>query len=116
VPGPVRPRRTVAVTGAAAGAGAAVLARLRESPRIGTAIGVDAAPGPGDWRRTDLLDPGLTGVFGGVDAVAHLAVDLAPDADRAGQRLRNTRAAQTVLTAAFAAGSSAIDCTYFCVR
>ena len=40
----------------------------------------------------------------GSRAVAHLAVDLAPDADRAGQRRRNTRAAQTVLTAAFAAG------------
>ena len=104
MPGPVRPGRTVAVTGAAAGAGAAVLARLRGSPHVHRAIGVDPEPGPGDWRRTDLLDPGLTGVFAGVDAVAHLAVDLTPDADRAGQRLRNTRAVQTVLTAAFAAG------------
>jgi nucleoside-diphosphate-sugar epimerase len=104
VPGPVRPERTIAVTGAAAGAGAAVLAGLRGSPAVRRAVGVDPMPGPGHWRRTDLLDPGLTAAFDGVDAVAHLAVDLAPDPDRAGQRLRNTRAVQTVITAAFAAG------------
>ena len=51
-----------------------------------------------------MVDPRITGAFAGSTAVAHLAVDLAPDADRAGQRRRNTRAAQTVLTAAFAAG------------
>jgi nucleoside-diphosphate-sugar epimerase len=75
---------------------------------------VDEEAGPGsaadggdrgaDWRSVDVLDPGLTEVFAGVDAVAHLAVDLAPDPDRESQRLRNTRAAQTVITAAFAAG------------
>lgn len=105
MPGPLRPGRTVvAVTGAAAGAGAAVLAHLAASPAVTRAIGVDAVAGEGDWRRVDLLDPALTAAFAGVTAVAHLAVDLAPDADRDGQRLRNTRAAQTVLTAAFAAG------------
>lgn len=104
MPGPVRPQRTIAVTGAASGAGAAVLERLRASKDVRRAVGVDPGPGPGSWHRTDLLDPGLTGAFAGVDAVAHLAVDLSPDADRAGQRLRNTRAVQTVLTAAFAAG------------
>lgn len=120
MPGPVRPRRTeaptavVAVTGAGSGAGAAVLAHLARSPRIARVVGVDAAAaGPVEevtggadvsWREVDVLDPLLTGAFAGVTAVAHLAVDLAPDADRAGQRQRNTRAAQTVLTAAFAAG------------
>jgi nucleoside-diphosphate-sugar epimerase len=80
----------------------------------GTGSGAPAAPAVesetdggvavGEWRSVDVLDPGLTGVFAGVDAVAHLAVDLTPDPDREGQRLRNTRAAQTVITAAFAAG------------
>jgi len=123
VPGPVRPRRTgpdqptppvVAVTGAGSGAGAAVLAQLARSSRIARVVGVDtavAAPPEGgaeaatvSWHEVDVLDPRLTEVFAGVTAVAHLAVDLTPDADRAGQRLRNTRAAQTVITAAFAAG------------
>ena len=118
MPGPVRRGRTdavVAVTGAGSGAGAAVLAHLANSARISRAIGIDdgSAPAAVDtdqqpgrirWRQVDVLDPGLTGAFVGVDAVAHLAVDLTPDPDRDGQRLRNTRAAQTVITAAFAAG------------
>jgi nucleoside-diphosphate-sugar epimerase len=105
----------VAVTGAGSGAGAAVLAHLANSARISRAIGIDDGPAsaavdtdqqPGriGWRQVDVLDPGLTGAFAGVDAVAHLAVDLTPDPDRDGQRLRNTRATQTVITAAFAAG------------
>jgi nucleoside-diphosphate-sugar epimerase len=115
VPGPVRRRRTgavVAVTGAGSGAGAAVLAHLAGSPRIARAIGIDPSPDPGlapaggvaEWRQVDVLDPGSAGTFAGVDAVAHLAVDLTPSPDRDGQRQRNTRAAQTVITAAFAAG------------
>jgi nucleoside-diphosphate-sugar epimerase len=122
VPGPLRPRRTgaparpavVAVTGAGSGAGAAVLAHLAASPRLTRVVGVDAtvalglqqAPGGPDlsWYEVDMADPRITGAFAGVTAVVHLAVDLAPDADRAGQRRRNTRAAQTVITAAFAAG------------
>jgi nucleoside-diphosphate-sugar epimerase len=111
VPGPVRRGRTgavIAVTGATSGAGAAVLGRLAGSDRVGRAIGVDAGPAPAggtaDWIDVDVLDPGLTTAFAGVDGVAHLAVDLTPDPDREGQRLRNTRAAQTVITAAFAAG------------
>ncbi len=111
MPGPVRRRRTgavVAVTGAGSGAGAAVLAHLARSPNIASAIGIDPGPAPdgpaGEWRQVDVLDPGSAGTFAGVDAVAHLAVDLTPDPDRDDQRQRNTRAAQTVITAAFAAG------------
>jgi nucleoside-diphosphate-sugar epimerase len=108
VPGVRRGRSgpLVAVTGAASGAGAEVLARLARSERIDRVLGVDSRPGPPDvpWCEVDLLDPKLTAAFDGVTAVAHLAVDLAPDPDRAGQRQRNTRATQTVVTAAFAAG------------
>lgn len=111
MPGSVRRGRTepvVAVTGAGSGAGAAVLAHLAGSARVSRVVGIDGCPAPTDsavdWRQVDVLDPALTSAFAGVTAVAHLAVDLTPDADRDGQRLRNTRAAQTVLTAAFAAG------------
>lgn len=104
----------VAVTGAGSGAGAAVLARLAGSPRLSRVAGVDTAVPPGlasvaggpdlSWYDVDVADPRITGAFAGASAVVHLAVDLTADADRAGQRRRNTRAAQTVLTAAFAAG------------
>ena len=122
MPGPLRPRRTdtaaggavVAVTGAGSGAGAAVLARLATAPRLARVVGVDTVVAPGlaavgggpelSWYEVDVVDPRITGAFAGVTAVVHLAVDLTPDIDRAGQRQRNTRAAQTVLTAAFAAG------------
>jgi len=127
VPRAVRPGRTagaggtgqpagavIAVTGAGSDLGAAVLAVLAASPRLTGVIGVDrtvAAPevvpaGRADvsWRQVDVVDPRLAAAFEGVSAVVHLAVDLRPDKDRAGQRQRNTRAAQTVLTAAFAAG------------
>lgn len=120
VPGAVRRARNrdhgsarpvVAVTGAGSGLGAAVLTHLAASPRLGALVGVDtvvAAPpgGTGEvaWRQFDLQDPRLTQALDGVNVVVHLAVDLAPDPDRAGQRQRNTRSAQTVITAAFAAG------------
>jgi nucleoside-diphosphate-sugar epimerase len=118
VPDAVRPRRTgsrgsgpatavVAVTGAGSGVGTAVLRQLAASPRIAEVIGVDtAAAGPPGvtWRQMDPTDPRLTTAFEGATAVVHLAVDLRPDMERAAQRQRNTRGAQTVLTAAFAAG------------
>ena len=70
-----------------------------DRPGIARAVGIDPGPPPdgpaGEWRQVDVLDPGSTGTFAGVDAVAHLAVDLTPDPDRDGQRQRNTRAAQT---------------------
>ena len=112
---PATAAAVVAVTGAGSGAGAAVLRQLAASPRIGRVVGVDgtAAP-PGEslpapvaevaWRQADILDPRLTEAFEGVTAVVHLAVDLRPQPDRRAQRQRNTRGAQTVLTAAFAAG------------
>jgi len=108
----------LAVTGAGSGLGAAVLAALARSPRVRRVIGVDrTVAGPADpegpaadgtaevaWRQIDPADPRLPAALEGATAVVHLAVDVAPDPDRAGQRQRNTRAAQTVLTAAFAAG------------
>ena len=92
--------------------GAAVFAHLAASPRLGAVVGVDTvvtAPsesaGEVSWRQFDPADPRLAHALDGVQAVAHLAVELAPDPDRGGQRQRNTRRAQTVITAAFAAGA-----------
>lgn len=100
------------MTGAGGGVGAAVLQQLAASPRLAAVVGVDtvvAAPTEGgervSWRQFDPADPRLAQALDGVHAVAHLAVDLAPDPDRTGQRQRNTRRAQTVITAAFAAGA-----------
>lgn len=105
----------VAVTGAGSDLGAAVLARLASSPQLESVIGVDttvAAPaeevGEVAWRQFDPGDPRLAQALDGVNAVVHLAVDMAPDPDRAGQRQRNTRRAETVITAAFAAGARRI--------
>ena len=102
------PNAVVAVTGAGSGAGAAVLAHLAGSARISPRDRHRRLPGADGLRRRlapgRRARPGLDPAFAGVTAVAHLAVDLTPDADRDGQRQRNTRAAQTVLTAAFAAG------------
>ena len=87
--------------------------RARAPGRIGPGISPRDRHRPRlPGRRTDSAGTGARSTcstralpaFAGVDAVAHLAVDLTPDADRDGQRQRNTRAAQTVITAAFAAG------------
>jgi nucleoside-diphosphate-sugar epimerase len=111
----------VAVTGAASGAGAAVLAHLARSPRVAQVVAIDDADGaagrgqapadaptdatvPVSWHHVDIVDPRLTEAFAGATAVVHLAVDLSPNQDRSAQRQRNTRGTQTVLTAAFAAG------------
>ncbi|HSV68170.1 MAG TPA: NAD-dependent epimerase/dehydratase family protein [Mycobacteriales bacterium] len=114
---PVRHGRTaarlrspaVAVTGAGCPLGAAVLRHLSRAGWIRTVVGVDttvAAPATGEvaWHGLDPADPRLAQALCGVAAVVHCATDLRPDANRAAQRQRNLRRAQTVLAAAFAAG------------
>jgi nucleoside-diphosphate-sugar epimerase len=110
-PAPVRSRRsgglTVAVTGAAAGVARALAERLVEAPDVRRVIGLDDHRGdvPGvTWRVTDVCDPGLASRLRGVDAIVHLAMDpgLAVDGEQEGAR--QVRAAQTVVTAAAAAG------------
>ncbi len=96
----------------AEGAGSPTGAPAGPPPTQAPADGIDGAhaAGPAEataevaWRQADILDPRLTASFEGVTAVVHLAVDLRPELDRGAQRQRNTRGAQTVLTAAFAAG------------
>ena len=113
-PRPVRSRRSpaarrpvVAVTGAADGLGAALAERLAGSDDIGQVVGIDDHRGtvPGvTWRVVDVTDPALAGRLARVDAVVHLAMDTALEGDRRARSERNLRAAQTVVTAAAAAG------------
>ncbi len=96
----------VAVTGAASGLGAALARRLAAREDVGKVIGLDSRRGvvPGvTWRVLDICDPALAGRIGKVDTVVHLSVDTSVDAAER-TRSRNVRAAQTVLTAAAAAG------------
>jgi nucleoside-diphosphate-sugar epimerase len=110
---------TVAVTGAATGAGALLTARLAASPEVGRVVAIDErrvpAEGLGDagaggveWHTLDVRDPAIAERLRGdgrpVDVVVHLAVDLDLESDPAARTAYNVRGAQTVLTAAAAAG------------
>lgn len=100
-------RPVIAVTGAAEGVGAAVAARLVANPAVGKVVGIDGRRGTATgvtWRVVDVTDPALAARLAKVDTLVHLAVDTALDADRKDQSHRNERAAQTVITAAAAAG------------
>jgi nucleoside-diphosphate-sugar epimerase len=97
----------VAVTGAARGLGAALTARLAASDRVGRVVAIDDHRGEVTgvtWRVVDVRDPALAGRMTGVDVVVHTDLDLSPDADDRSRRAFNVRGAQTVLTAAAAAG------------
>jgi nucleoside-diphosphate-sugar epimerase len=100
-------RLTVAVTGAADVVGAAVAVRLAEHEGVRKALALDTRrvelPGV-VFRHADVRDPGLAERLGDVDVVIHADIDTSPDTDAAARTTSNVRAAQTVLTAAAAAG------------
>ena len=95
----------VAVTGAARGAGQALVLRLAGSPRVGRVVAIDDHRGDATgvtWRVADVRDPALAARLSDVDVVVHTDVDTAADSDPRERRARNVRGAQTVLTAAAA--------------
>jgi nucleoside-diphosphate-sugar epimerase len=95
------------VTGAATGVGRALAAQLVASPEVKRVIGVDERRGDVDgveWRILDVRDPAIAQRIAKCDVVVHLDVDLSPDSDSRQRSARNVRGAQTVLTAAAAAG------------
>jgi nucleoside-diphosphate-sugar epimerase len=95
----------VAVTGAAAGIGHALTARLAASQSVKRVIAIDERRGDiagVTWRVADVRDPALAGRLTGVDVVVHADFDLAPDSDGRSRRAFNVRGVQTVLTAAAA--------------
>ena len=106
---------TVAVTGAASVLGERVAARLVGSPGIRRVLAIDDRRGevPGvQWRVLDVRDPAVAERLDGVDVVVHLALDLGMETDPRARSAYNVRGAQTVLTAAAAAGvSRGVLCT-----
>lgn len=102
---------TVAVTGAASVLGERVAARLVGSPGIRRVLAIDDRRGevPGvQWRVLDVRDPAVAERLDGVDVVVHLALDLGMETDPRARSAYNVRGAQTVLTAAAAAGVSRV--------
>ncbi|WP_316526407.1 NAD-dependent epimerase/dehydratase family protein [Kitasatospora brasiliensis] len=98
---------TVAVTGAAGVLGERVAARLVASPHVRKVLAVDDRRGevPGvQWRVLDVRDPAVAERLAGVDVVVHLAMDFGMESDPRARSAYNVRGAQTVLTAAAAAG------------
>ncbi|MFI6443153.1 NAD-dependent epimerase/dehydratase family protein [Kitasatospora sp. NPDC050543] len=98
---------TVAVTGAAGVLGERVAARLVASPGVRKVLAIDDRRGdvPGvQWRVLDVRDPAVAERLAGVDVVVHLAMDLGMESDPRARSAYNVRGAQTVLTAAAAAG------------
>ncbi|MFF4339862.1 NAD-dependent epimerase/dehydratase family protein [Kitasatospora sp. NPDC001540] len=98
---------TVAVTGAAGVLGERVAQRLVDSPHVRRVLAVDERRGevPGvQWRVLDVRDPAVAERLAGVDVVVHLAMDLGMESDPRARSAYNVRGAQTVVTAAAAAG------------
>ncbi|MFB7946200.1 NAD-dependent epimerase/dehydratase family protein [Kitasatospora phosalacinea] len=98
---------TVAVTGAAGVLGERVAQRLVGSPHVRRVLALDERRGevPGvQWRVLDVRDPAVAERLAGVDVVVHLAMDLGMESDPRTRSAYNVRGAQTVVTAAAAAG------------
>ncbi|MFB7662903.1 NAD-dependent epimerase/dehydratase family protein [Kitasatospora sp. NPDC056138] len=98
---------TVAVTGAAGVLGERVAARLVASPHVRRVLALDDRRGevPGvHWRVLDVRDPAVAERLAGVDVVVHLAMDFGMESDARARSAYNVRGAQTVVTAAAAAG------------
>ncbi|RBM11905.1 SDR family oxidoreductase [Streptomyces sp. PT12] len=124
--GPATPL-TVAVTGAATGVGALLTERLLAAADVKRVLALDERVGDAkgaEWHTLDIRDPAIADLLrtsgasrdasahserdrdheGPVDVVVHLALDLDLEADPAARTAFNVRGAQTVLTAAAAAG------------
>lgn len=98
---------TVLVTGGLTQLGGAVASGLTSVAGIGrvVALGGTRSSLPGvTWRVGDVLDPSVSQKLNDVAAVVHLDLDLAIDSDPVARSAVNVRAAETVITAAAAAG------------
>ncbi|GAB2920574.1 NAD-dependent epimerase/dehydratase family protein [Streptomyces mayteni] len=122
---------TVAVTGAASGVGALLTERLLAADEVKRVLALDERIGEArgaEWHTLDVRDPAIAELLrtsgaargslrhdgardrdrettsGPVDVVVHLALDLDLESDPDARTAYNVRGAQTVLTAAAAAG------------
>ncbi|MBT1187968.1 SDR family oxidoreductase [Streptomyces sp. CJ_13] len=105
--GPARRGPVIAVTGAAAGVGAALVSRLVASEEVKAVVAIDERRGDcaeAQWHVLDVRDPAIAEKLRGADVVVHLALDLDLETDPAARTAYNVRGTQTVLTAAAAAG------------
>jgi len=104
---PRDPLAAVLVTGALTPLGSAVALGLAARSDIGRVIAAagsrSSLPGA-TWRTVDVLDPRIAAKFADVSTVVHLDLDLALDSDPVARSAVNLRGAETVLTAAAAAG------------
>jgi nucleoside-diphosphate-sugar epimerase len=104
-------RPTVAVTGAADVIGTAVSVLLADHEDVRQTIALDLrrvdVPGV-VFRTADARDPGLAERLRDVDVLIHTDIDTSPDTPAATRTAYNVRGAQTVLTAAAAAGVSRV--------
>jgi nucleoside-diphosphate-sugar epimerase len=97
----------VAVTGAASGVGRLLVERLARRDDVAEVVAIDSARGDTDgvtWRVIDVTDPAIVSRLNGCTAVVHTDVDVGVTDDVDTRSRRNVRGAQTVLTAAAAAG------------
>ncbi|MCU1599586.1 MAG: Nucleoside-diphosphate-sugar epimerase-like protein [Frankiales bacterium] len=93
----------VAVTGAAAGLGRALVERLAERADLGGLLGIDLSPGRVDgvvWRTCDVRDPLLATRLSGATTVVHLATSYDVTLPAATRRALNVRGTAQVLEAA----------------
>ena len=103
-----RPTRlVVAVTGAAGGMGRAVAAQVAASPGVRKTIALDQEPvdlPDVTYRKADIRDPALAEQLADIDVIVHTDLDTSLDTEASARTAWNVRGAQTVLTAAAAAG------------
>lgn len=104
--------RSVAVVGAASGAGRELAARLAAArDEVRGVVAIDQSRGDVEgvtWRVTDYTEPSLVSRLTGCDTVVHAAVDVGVADDPGERRRSNVRGVQTVLTASAAAGASRV--------
>ena len=97
----------VAVTGAAAGLGRALVERLADRDDLDCLVGVDTTAARVDgvvWRQADVRDPLLASRLAGVTTLVHLATSYDLAADPEARRALNVRGTELVLAAARSAG------------
>ena len=107
-------RAVLAVTGADAGLGRALLERLADAPHPAAVVGLGAGPGRRtdvDWRPAGVRDPDLVEQLAGVDTVVHLEVDWDVTGSAALRRDLTVRGTARLLDAARRAGVARVVLT-----
>ncbi len=97
----------VAVTGAAAGLGLALIERLASRSDLECVVGLDTTAARVDgviWRQADVRDPLLATRLAGVTTLVHLATSYDVSVDAETRRALNVRGTELVLAAAASAG------------